>query len=832
MTQVLIVDDRAENLYFLRALLQGHGYDVQEAHHGAEALLKARAQPPQLVISDLLMPVMDGYTLLRQWRADERLKGIPFIVYTATYTEPKDEQLALDLGADAFILKPAEPQPFMAQLREVLARERAGTLTPAAVPAGDEEILLRQYNEVLVRKLEEKAFALEASNRALKDDVARRQGSERDMQRLLVEATQARAALLGILEDQQQAEVALRESEQRFRLAASGGDVWSWNIESNAIEFPPEFWRRLGWDVPAVADTVALFESLLAPEDVARWRLAVNDHLSQRLPYDFQFRARSKTGDSRWFHSRGQAMWDADGRAIRMAGTTFDISERKQVEAREQALQQRLAVTLESITDSFFSLDRQWRFTYLTTRAAKTLNWEPQALLGRNIWEVFPQFVGQPFYDAYHRAMEQQCAVEIEDYYAPQQRWFENRIYPAPDGLSVFVLEITARKRAQEALQQSQQRLNFALERSHTGAWEIDLVDHSTYHNLEHDRIYGYEALLPQWTYKMFFEHVVAEDRAEVDRLFRTATAAQTDWSFECRIRRADGEVRWILAVGGYQHEGAGPARRMAGIVQDVTARKLAEEGIRTLNRELEQRVLQRTAQLEAANRELEAFSYSASHDLRAPLRAIQGFAAIIARRHKDALKEEARHYFDNIIVATERMERLIDDLLKYSRVGRGGLSLQPVSLAQVLADVTRLLAQRLAQTGATLTVADDLPVVIGDAGLLRQIFTNLLDNALSYRRKDEALRVEVTWRQEQGACVVRVADNGIGIAPGHLEKIFQMFERLHSDEDYPGTGIGLALVRKAAELMGGAVWAQSSGFAGSSFFVKLPPQEPCGEHA
>ena len=132
MTRVLVVDDKPENLYLLRALLQGNGCEVDEARHGAEALARARQSPPGLVISDLLMPVMDGYTLLRHWKADARLKSISFIVYTATYTEPKDEQLALELGADAFILKPAEPEPFMARVREILEQKRSGTLAPAA----------------------------------------------------------------------------------------------------------------------------------------------------------------------------------------------------------------------------------------------------------------------------------------------------------------------------------------------------------------------------------------------------------------------------------------------------------------------------------------------------------------------------------------------------------------------------------------------------------------------------------------------------------------------------------------------------------------------------
>ncbi len=178
MTHVLIVDDNAGNLYLLRMLLQGHGYSVDEARHGAEALVKARQQPPDLTISDLLMPVMDGYTLLRQWKADERLKRIPFVVYTATYTEPRDERLALDLGANAFIVKPTEPEPFMATIEEVLAKASQEDPPSVAERLDEGPVLLEEYNEVLVRKLEKKAFQLEASNRELLEEIAERKQAE------------------------------------------------------------------------------------------------------------------------------------------------------------------------------------------------------------------------------------------------------------------------------------------------------------------------------------------------------------------------------------------------------------------------------------------------------------------------------------------------------------------------------------------------------------------------------------------------------------------------------------------------------------------------------
>jgi len=157
---------------------------------------------------------------------------------------------------------------------------------------------------------------------------------------------------------------------------------------------------------------------------------------------------------------------------------------------------------------------------------------------------------------------------------------------------------ITKRKLAEEALRESEDRLRFALETSHTGAWDLDLADHTAYRSLEHDRIFGYSELLPQWTYEMFLDHVLPEDRSKVDAKFQHATETQSDWNFECRIRRTDGEFRWIWAAGRHRHDASGSVRRMAGIVQDITDRKRIEEELRSSRDRLEKRVKERTAEL------------------------------------------------------------------------------------------------------------------------------------------------------------------------------------------------------------------------------------------
>jgi len=184
MTHILIVDDKEENLYYLQALLTGNGYVVELARHGAEALVKARQNPPQIIVSDLLMPVMDGYTLLRHWKSDAKLKKIPFIVYTATYTEPEDEKLALSLGADAFILKPCEPEDFIARFIEVKTKGVVATPDISSTANNDQSDTLKDYSVILIRKLEEKTLQLEEANQILQQDIARRKEAEDKIQHL------------------------------------------------------------------------------------------------------------------------------------------------------------------------------------------------------------------------------------------------------------------------------------------------------------------------------------------------------------------------------------------------------------------------------------------------------------------------------------------------------------------------------------------------------------------------------------------------------------------------------------------------------------------------
>jgi signal transduction histidine kinase len=256
--------------------------------------------------------------------------------------------------------------------------------------------------------------------------------------------------------------------------------------------------------------------------------------------------------------------------------------------------------------------------------------------------------------------------------------------------------------------------------------------------------------------------------------------------------------------------------------MENKAERNRMAEDLKKLNSELEYRVEQRTAQLTEANKELESFSYSVSHDLRAPLRAINGFSEIIASRHRSSLNEEGQHYFDNIVQASKRMGNLIDDLLTYSRLGREGVRAIPVSLNNLMADLINNLQARLNEMNGKIEVAPDLPTINSDPTLLRQIFTNLLENAITYHKPDLPPTVKVSWSNEGNQITIQVSDNGIGIPVEYHQKIFNMFQRLHSEDEYPGTGIGLANVTKSIKLLDGSVKVESEVGTGSNFIVCL----------
>ena len=376
---------------------------------------------------------------------------------------------------------------------------------------------------------------------------------------------------------------------------------------------------------------------------------------------------------------------------------------------------------------------------------------------------------------------------------------------------------------ANQELQKSEKRYQTLANISPVGIFRTDPDGSTTYVNPKWSVISGLpaeKALGDGW-----LEAVHPDDRDRLAYVWKeSAEKHQASYS-DYRFLHPDGRIVWVMGQAVTEYDSENQIMGYVGTITDITERKLAEQEIAKLNTELESRVKERTAQLEAMNKELESFSYSVSHDLRAPLRAVSGFAEIIARRYRQQLNPEAMHYFDNIVKASERMGHLIDDLLTYARLGRSGVRHELISIESVVNEIQKNMRQYIDEIHGILSVAENLPSIFSDQTLLIQIFTNLLENAFKYHRQDVRPLVSITCEDLEKKVLFRVEDNGIGIPQEYLEKIFNMFQRLHSEDDYPGTGIGLATVKKSVSLLGGSVWVESEVGKGSTFFVQLPKE-------
>jgi PAS domain S-box-containing protein len=289
------------------------------------------------------------------------------------------------------------------------------------------------------------------------------------------------------------------------------------------------------------------------------------------------------------------------------------------------------------------------------------------------------------------------------------------------------------------------------------------------------------------------------------------------------RVRR-DGSRFWASVVLTPLRRPDGTLRGFAKVTRDETERKAAEDAVRAAAADLERRVTERTAELTEANAQMEAFTYTISHDLRAPLRGMQGFAQAVIEDYSDKLDETGQLYLSRIAAAGERMQGLIEDLLAYSRLRRAQLALQAVGLAGVVEEAVRGPAEEARGRGGAVEVAGAFPDVVGHRATLVQVVLNLVANAVKFTREGAPPRVRVWAEPRGGGSRVRlwVGDEGIGVAPEHHGRIFNVFERLHSADNYRGTGVGLAIVRAGVERMGGAAGVESDVDRGSRFWIEL----------
>ncbi|MEH2109032.1 PAS domain S-box protein [Nostoc sp.] len=383
-------------------------------------------------------------------------------------------------------------------------------------------------------------------------------------------------------------------------------------------------------------------------------------------------------------------------------------------------------------------------------------------------------------------------------------------------------VDIHDRNLAEEALRDSEERYRILTEVSPQAIWMGDHDGGITYCN---QYWLDYTGLTMEQTAGYGWIYVIHPD--DRDRVFKTsmeAVANATDYEVEIRFRRvSDGSYRWHIVRGLPFRDAAGQIIKWVGIASDIHDRKVAEAALQKLNEMLEQRIQERTVQLEAANKELESFSYSVSHDLRAPLRHIAGFIELLQKRHSStSLDQTSQRYLKIIAETAKQAGILIDELLTFSRMGRTEMRYINLNMEELVQEVKRDL---IAQTpGGTIHWhIESLPEVQGDPSMLRLVLRNLMGNAVKYTQTQNPAEITVGSIDNENEVVFFVQDNGVGFNMQYVHKLFGVFQRLHSDPQFEGTGVGLANVQRIIHRHNGRVWAEAVVDSGATFYFSLP---------
>lgn len=362
----------------------------------------------------------------------------------------------------------------------------------------------------------------------------------------------------------------------------------------------------------------------------------------------------------------------------------------------------------------------------------------------------------------------------------------------------------------EERLQESERRLRLALSAADMGTWRRVPSANRDVRDGSFNAILGLEPVETTQPMEDFASRVHPEDRPAVEKAIESVARERKGYTAEFRIVRPDGEVRWLYDRGTGIYDDKGEMTYMTGAVVDITERKRAE------------RELKRTVEdLARSNRDLEQFAYVASHDLQEPLRMVSSYSQLLARRYKDVLDKDANEFIDYAVDGAVRMQRLIEDLLSYSRISSRGKEPKTGETHSALGEAIANLSTAISESGAVVT-NNDLPEVRTDRVQLIQVFQNLISNAIKFHG-EEAPRVHVSAERKGREWRFAVKDNGMGIDAEYRERIFTIFQRLHGKDAYPGTGMGLALCKRIVERHGGRIWVESEPGKGSTFYFALP---------
>jgi PAS domain S-box-containing protein len=661
--------------------------------------------------------------------------------------------------------------------------------------------------------------------------------------------------LVGVVSDiteLKQAEQALRESNERFQQIAESLNHVFWVLELHPtphISYVSRTFERVwGRKREEVYADLNYWKMLVDPRDRERveaehrgWLAAMD---AGRV-YDIEYRLRRDDGTVRWIHDVGKAQVGPDGRPFRVTGIAEDVTARKEAELRyreERDRLEKMAASTPVVLNSFrVRPDATSAFTYGAARLTDLFDASVEEL-ERDASGVM-QRVHPDDIEALQRSFEEsrrEMKPWHEEYRLSHSKrgivWVEGHSVPVleADGSVTWhgaITDVTERRQAEQELRQSRAQLAAVIENLSEGLITCSLDGKDMIFNRAALAVYGFEPeeaaglslpeFLREFEVRTLAGELVPPEDFPLPRILRDGAISKLELKVTCARK---GWSKVLLYGGSLVRDDRGQPFLAMVLVSDVTERHRTEEKIRGLNLELEARVARRTRELEDANRELEAFCYSISHDLRAPLRSMDGFSQALIEDFASDLPEEAQRYLNTIRKSARRMSQLIDDLLNFSRLGRRLLKRQPIDTRKLLDECLNELRQALPDESRVAEISiGELPPCNGDPALIRQVFANLLSNALKYSRQKKPPRIEIGCHtDERGKLVFFVRDNGTGFDMAYAHRLFVVFQRLHREEDFEGTGVGLAIVKRIVARHGGQVWAESAPGQGATFSFTL----------
>ena len=623
-------------------------------------------------------------------------------------------------------------------------------------------------------------------------------------------------------------EEVLRESEQRFRIMADGLPLIIWVHDAKGqLQFVNQtYCEFFGVTPQQVAGPN--WQPLVHSDDAAAYAAEFSACVRDRRLFQAEVRARRFDGEWRWLESRANPRFSASGEFMGMVGSSPDITERKQAENAVRESQLFTHSVLENLFAFVGVMSADGTLTYANRGPIEAAGIPASEVLGKKFWDCSWWSYSPEIQTQLREACERAANGEIVRYDVPVRMagdtrlWIDLQIAPLRDAegrithLIPSAMDIAVRRAADEKLRASEARFRQIADTMPQIAWAARPDGYVDYYNERWFEFTGFprhEFGVSSW------EPVMHPDDAKRSmNTYFDCIRSGTPYRIEHRFKdRASGGYRWFLGQALPVRDERGEITRWFGTSTDIDDQKRAEE-------KLEATVTERTAKLQETITELETYSYSISHDMRAPLRAIQSFANILEEDCRDVVSTQGREYIRRIVTAADRMDRLIQDVLVYSRVARTDLVLENVDLAALLDGIIESYPQ-FQSPKAEITVVFPLPQVRGNVAALTQCLSNLVGNAVKFVPPGVAPQVKISAVIRDKRVRLSIQDNGIGIDPGMHGKIFGIFSRL--SRNYDGTGIGLAVVRRAAERMGGAIFVESEVGKGSTFHLELNGVSP-----